>query len=181
MTLSFPNEGKAALETLSGTLKIHENHGQFVGVTAAKDRLLGDEVWGIPVTKWEEERVSSEEGNCLGLSAVDDDDGHPFLIFKYVAEGGGFQGLDSVTFLAKKQRNSTAVKGLSDGEKERLGMGVDPADVQARAEDVDDEEEEGEEEEEEEAAPVAVNGRKRKVEEDGQVEENPGRRTRQKK
>ena len=82
------------------------------------------------------------------VSETVDDNGHPFLVFSYT-EGSGCHGSYDYDMIAKKQRDDLNImnpkkwKGLTDDERDRLGIDLKDSEVEQMAtqESVDDVEE----------------------------------------
>jgi hypothetical protein len=99
--------------------------------------------WTIPKIIWDsefslaselaaedEERAEKEEerdfDHTLDVSGILDDNGNQFITFVWGGE-------ERMTCIAKKQVDDKALVGLTDAERDRMGMYLDDAEVERRA------------------------------------------------
>jgi hypothetical protein len=157
-------------ENISGTLRIWNQTGTFGSLTPGKNTT---NAWTLSEFEWEA-GAAEELGDDfadIAFTEVKDGDGNPFLHLYIDAHR------QYVEFLGKKQKNAEGRVGLTEGERERLGMNLEGggSDDGSGEEEEAEEEEEGEEDadgsdEEEgdgdEQAPAGISGGKRKAEEE---------------
>ncbi|KAJ7085740.1 hypothetical protein B0H15DRAFT_846183 [Mycena belliarum] len=147
LIISCPVGKRATLKNIAGTVVHFGKEAQFSGIKRAKDQaknLLNNQ-WEFGSLKWKEDYGDNQEhGNCLIALDVSDEDGDPFVMFRYAspaAVGGHTSYLD----IAAKKERGTDKYGLSKAEMARLGMDSHYPDVRAAAQvrlaDAPDEEE----------------------------------------
>ncbi|RDB23905.1 hypothetical protein Hypma_009263 [Hypsizygus marmoreus] len=164
LTLSIPAGSPPTPENLSGDVNHFGKLGTFTGLAPIRIESTGEEilnVWSIKSMQWEiDYGDNTEEGNELIVLDAKDDDGHPFIMFRYgpATLHGGFDVY--LEILAKRlKEGSTSMVPLTDTEKSRWGIGISRSEIAQRAQEKDS----GEEGEEDEA------------EEDGEVDDPPAK------
>ncbi|KAJ7709520.1 hypothetical protein B0H17DRAFT_1028208 [Mycena rosella] len=146
LTITCPAGKRPTLKNITGTIVHFGKEAQFSGIKRAKDRSknLVDNQWEFVSLKWKENYGDNQDhDNCLIALDVSDDDGDPFIMFRYASPaplGGNTWFLD---IAAKKERERDE-NGLSSAEMARLGMDAHYPDVkaaaQAHAEETEEEE-----------------------------------------
>ena len=161
--MSIPKGKKPTLQHLSGKLDHFGKKGQFTGLIQAKDseKNVLMNFWDIKKLDWDEDYGDNQQkGNCLLVLKVCDDEGNPFIKFKYIGPGGRF-GDEFLDIVAKKQKDADTNKGLTDAERKRLGMDLYDAEVKLLAvgteEKVQEQKDEDKEEDSEEAGEAEDN------------------------
>jgi len=167
LTLSIPSGKEPTPKNLTGSFRLMDLKGSFTGLEAQSDGDGGQVVnaWDIDKVDWAsgfstEATYGIDEGHTLEVYEVRDDDGHNFVAFIW---DQGYSGCvpHYATCVAKKQRDENALVGLTDSERERLGMYLTEAEIVERA-DVKDSEEKGDVDERKAGKDSAIGG-KRKV------------------
>jgi hypothetical protein len=134
LTLSFPSEKAHVPENFTGSLHLIDLKGTFTGV---KQVEMDDEpsvnCWEIERVHWQKNCSNEmEEGHLLQIYDLADDDGNKFIAF--VWNQGWWGCVEHIsTCLAKKQTNENALVGLTDGERDRMGMYLSDSEVEKRA------------------------------------------------
>ncbi|KAJ7286178.1 hypothetical protein C8J57DRAFT_1286950 [Mycena rebaudengoi] len=135
LSITCPHGENATLENISGTVVHFGKEAQFSGLRCAKDRSnnLLDNFWEFVEFKWKENYGDNlDHDNALLALGVCDDDGEPFVTFRYASPGR--MGNWYLDIAAKKQRNISDRCKLTTAEMERLGMEAQYPEVRAAAE-----------------------------------------------
>ncbi|KAJ7137689.1 hypothetical protein C8R44DRAFT_335130 [Mycena epipterygia] len=125
---------KNITDYITGTVVHFGKEARFSGIKRAKDREknLVDNHWEFVSLKWKEDyEDNQDDGHSLLALEVSDDDGDPFVMFRYASPGrlGHTWYLD---IAAKKERRRDKY-GLSTAEMGRLGMEAHYPEVKAAA------------------------------------------------
>ncbi|KAJ6597269.1 hypothetical protein DFH09DRAFT_1134113 [Mycena vulgaris] len=150
LTITCPAGKRPTLKNITGTIVHFGKEAQFSGIKRAKDRAknLVDNQWEFVSLKWKEDYGDNQDhDNSLLALEVSDDDGDPFVMFRYASPGmvGATWYLD----IAAKKERKPGVYGLSAAEMARLGMDAHYPEVRAAAQALAKNAEEEEEEESE--------------------------------
>ena len=139
-TITFPEGEEPSLENLTVSFLFVDKKGGFTGVTKRRKNVVlkGDEenaddniqpnFWTIPKIIWDpkfsftskwaaevEEEEYRENDHTLDASGTLDDNGNRYITFVWGGEG-------RVTCIAKKQVDDKTLVGLTDAERDRMGM-----------------------------------------------------------
>ena len=153
ITITFPEGEEPSLENLTVSFRLVDGKGSFTGVTKRRKSdvvLKGDEenaddddniqpnFWTIPRIIWdlkfslssklaaEAEEEERENDHTLDVSGTLDDNGNRFITFVWGEEW-------PMHCIAKKQVDDKTLVGLTDAERDRMGMYLDDAEVKRRA------------------------------------------------
>ncbi|KAJ6453465.1 hypothetical protein C8R47DRAFT_1168024 [Mycena vitilis] len=135
LTITCPTGKKPTLKNITGTVVHFGKEARFSGIKRAKDqeKNLLDNHWEFVSFKWKENYGDNlDDGNSILALEITDDDGEPFVMFRYASPaplGGHTWYLD---IAAKKERRKD-VYGLSGAERARLGMQAQYPEVRAAA------------------------------------------------
>ena len=150
ITITFPEGEEPSLENLTVSFRLVEGKGSFTGVTKRQKNVVSksDEenddniqpnFWTIPKITWDlkfslaseyaaeaEEMEYRENDHTLDVSGTLDDNGNRYVTFIWGGE-------ERMHCIAKKQVDDKTLVGLTDAERDRMGMYLDDAEVKRRA------------------------------------------------
>ncbi|KAJ7827511.1 hypothetical protein B0H14DRAFT_2814574 [Mycena olivaceomarginata] len=139
LTITCPAGKKPTLKNITGTVRLFGKEARFSGIKRAKDRdnkNLVDNHWEFVTFKWKENYGDNQDdGNSIFASEISDDNGAPFVVFRYASPAPVTGHMWYLDIAAKKERPGQKQKGygLSAAEMARLGMRAEYPEVRARA------------------------------------------------
>lgn len=136
LTLMCPAGRQVSIANISGTLDHYGKLGRFTGIRRLIDgnkQVLLENYWQIIKLNWDAEYGDNhEEQNCLAVLDVCDDDGEPFVMFRYWGPSkGGYE--EFVDVIGKKQSSTGRIVKLTPSERSRLGMDEGCSEIRKRA------------------------------------------------
>lgn len=150
LTITCPSGKKPTLKNITGTVVHFGKEGRFSGIKRAKDpeKNLLNNHWEFCSFHWKENYGDNQdEGNSILALDVSDDDGEPFVMFRYASPAPTLGYMWFLDIAAKKERRPKD-PGLSSAEMTRLGMQAEYPEVRAAAQAAAEAEEESESESE---------------------------------
>jgi hypothetical protein len=120
LTMDLKPGGTPSPENIFGTIRIWEQRGTFASMV----KHQSPNSWDFTNVTWDEdEGMDESEEYDHGISIIDvkDDEGHAFLLFNF---NEGYSGCiqSFASFVGKRQKDKESYEGLTDAEKDRLGM-----------------------------------------------------------
>lgn len=112
--------------------------GEFHGLKVVRrkqedgTRRAETNLWEIKSVAWEDDEGGKENGNMLAPTETLDDNGNHFLEFVFNEEG---INAHEESYFLKKQDDEEGDEGLTDGERRRLGLGLERDEVKEKAKD----------------------------------------------
>ncbi|KAJ7723979.1 hypothetical protein DFH07DRAFT_855505 [Mycena maculata] len=135
LTITCPPGKNPTLKNITGVVMHFGKEARFTGIKRAKDRqtnLLATNHWEFVSFRWKENYGDSQDDGCSILALeISDDDGDPFVMFRYASPGRG--GDTWYLDIAAKKERRPKQYGLSSAEMKRLGMQAQYPEVRAAA------------------------------------------------
>jgi hypothetical protein len=135
LNITCPAGKKPTLKNITGTVVHFGKEGRFSGIKRAKDqeKNLVDNHWEFVSFKWKENYGDNQDdGNSILALEISDDDGEPFVMFRYASPAPLLGHMWYLDIAAKKERRPKEY-GLSTAEMARLGMRAQYPEVRAAA------------------------------------------------
>ncbi|KAJ6531329.1 hypothetical protein B0H19DRAFT_1191291 [Mycena capillaripes] len=135
LTITCPAGKKPTLKNITGTVVHFGKEGRFSGIKRAKDqeKNLVNNHWDFCSFHWKENYGDNQdEGNSILALEVSDDNGEPFVMFRYASPAPLLGHMWFLDIAAKKERRPND-HGLSTAEMARLGMQAEYPEVRAAA------------------------------------------------
>jgi hypothetical protein len=137
--VSFPEDEKPSLENLSGSFRFWDIEGSFTGVTPLEsdnDQTMAN-AWEIDDMQWDpqnwdDDTYDTAQGHMVEVCDVVDDNGNRFITL-ILDQGWSGCMPHCAGWVGKKQSDEEALVGLTDTERERMGMYLTDEEVEGRA------------------------------------------------
>jgi hypothetical protein len=134
-TLRFPSGKELTPENLAGSFRLLNLKGSFTGLeglVGAGDNRPSVNRWNIGDVDWGKSSNEETEGHKLEVYDLADDNGNKFIAFVW---DQGWSGCcpHSSTCLAKKRTDENIPVGLTDSERDRIGLYLTKEEVKKKA------------------------------------------------